>query len=743
MNIITRLQNNGFKVVGRYIQKRDTKTNNFEVKGYLNDNSIYFFSDNVYPFKSGNNYFSEYTEKDTLAIKQYVAKEREQEAKNPFKVSFDTYKAITSSNSTFQTFLNKTTRKHLNRNYYNYYDLSGVSSGYMEGAVCFPFIDYEGNFITAQLIKYDDKGKRLKSDFSTNWFHSYKPFKEQIEGVNREEKYKVEINCFFGENYLKESDNVVAIVEAPKTASILKEIYPDIDFIATAGEKNLYNKDFTVLQDKKIVVFPDAKTKDWKEFANKKGWFCSDILEVKSVEDGDDLADYIFKNEHEVFTKLHDLLTVLSEEGSYNNLDHGFNFLNVTDKLDFEFKVIGEQTNYYIAVPSYFKGNTVNLSVDGCTVENAIYKGNYFTLYSEKYQYLNAQIDWHRPHNFQNTFTQLTEEQFIYNLQKCYTLLKAFNPEIYKGVFAETLKNLVGCNYHFNKYYVLNKLVPLWDRMNKNVDEFIKERDWKFNGGKSLSRKQFIQELNNTRFIYKLQIALKGLDEAIAESRFIDVATDLGIGVNGAQRGYSQIIEKIKEYNQKYIGAKTFKTYLKKVEFDSVLKNSPVYIENLIYSGEKRSTVSISVRKAKEITGNKNTNQVSNFLKFAPDESVKESLMDYVFYLLENLNTLEVERFSDRIVGFTSSDDYKKKVDVFNNLENLDVFKSLDDLKAIDLDGKENKGLDYEIKYLSFLKALKDNSVEANDSVKRMRYIKEFFIDVSPEPVYNNLLKVA
>ena len=50
----------------------------------------------------------------------------------------------------------------------------------MEGAVCFPFFDIDNNFLTAQIIKYGTDGKRIKSDFSTNWFHSYKKIRESL-----------------------------------------------------------------------------------------------------------------------------------------------------------------------------------------------------------------------------------------------------------------------------------------------------------------------------------------------------------------------------------------------------------------------------------------------------------------------------------------------------------------------------------------------------------------------------------
>ena len=42
-------------------------------------------------------------------------------------------------------------------------------------------------------------------------------------------------------------------------AVILKDIYPNIDWIATAGQSNLRSKNLHLLQDKKVVLFPDAR----------------------------------------------------------------------------------------------------------------------------------------------------------------------------------------------------------------------------------------------------------------------------------------------------------------------------------------------------------------------------------------------------------------------------------------------------------------------------------------------------
>ena len=166
----------------------------------------------------------------------------------------------------------------------------------MEDATCFPFFDIDNNFVTAQIIKYGSNGKRIKNKFSTNWFHSYKPIKKNL-GLKDTDAYSVSVRCFFGENYLKHSDNIIAIVEAPKTAVILKELYQNIDWIATAGEQALFNKNLDVLENRNVILFPDAFTTKWKDFAEEKGFVCSDILERYNAENGEDIADYVFNDD--------------------------------------------------------------------------------------------------------------------------------------------------------------------------------------------------------------------------------------------------------------------------------------------------------------------------------------------------------------------------------------------------------------------------------------------------------------
>ena len=138
--VIDYIESKGFKIVGRNILKRSESTRQLKTVGTLNDNNFWFYKDNVHPFKAGVNFFNDSSITDSNAHKEYIAKVKENE-RNDFNVSFKNYIETTKTSSIFGTFLNNTTRKFINKDAYNYYDIRGIRKGYMEDAVCFPFFD--------------------------------------------------------------------------------------------------------------------------------------------------------------------------------------------------------------------------------------------------------------------------------------------------------------------------------------------------------------------------------------------------------------------------------------------------------------------------------------------------------------------------------------------------------------------------------------------------------------------------
>jgi hypothetical protein len=683
-NLFKKLQDNGFKVIGKYIHKRSTSSNKLKVVGQINEKNFFFYSENVYPFKAGVNFLNEnIKEENAYELKEYYTKIKENE-RNDFNTSFENYVRTTKTNSIFLEWLNITSRKYKSKFSENYFDIRGISKGYLEGATLFPFFDYDNNFITAQIIKYDDKGKRIKSSFSTNWYHSYKPIKRDL-GFKDNDTFSVSIPCFFGENYLNGSDNIVAIVEAPKTAVILKELYPNIDWIATAGEQTLFNKNLDVLKDKKVVLFPDAHTTSWKEFAKTKGFYCSDILERKDISPGDDLADYIFDSQSTVYSELHEHLFGL-------NLGE-FDFKINADSLTFDYKIKGFNTNYFITVPTYYKGHKVLNQIDNAKDFDVKFKGNKFDLYSEKYDLYIAQIDWHRPILRKNgDLVRPTQKDFTYNLQQCFRILKELNPKIYKGIFTEVVKKFRDSNYSFNEKYILERLVPFWDSWNRDLEVFKKQRDWKFKGGNSLTRDNFVKELNNHRFQYKSKLILEDLYSVLSENRFIDTNTDLSL--SKGMRGFSKIKSIVSAWNESVIGCKTLKTYFNKLEFkrqiNDNVKSVPPYIKDVICSGTNFTLSNLSISDAMKLTGNKNNKAVKSFLSFIPNEKARTSIFDEVYLLLNDVKNIVPirQKIGDttRIYDFEVVDYKIENSDSLNNhILPSDAFKILGELKDLEL----------------------------------------------------------
>lgn len=689
--IINQLYTNGFNVKGRYIQKRSSR-GGIKTVGLLNENNFYFFSGNVYPYKSGSNFFDSSTlvNPDDLAIyrKQVTT---EKKAVNQFEVSFEKYIDATSSESIFTDYLKKVINEYTSEEVENYYDLRGVSVGYMRGAVAFPFIDIDNNFQTAQLIKYDAKGKRLKDKFSTNWLHSYKDLKEGLD-LDKLKIYSKKITCFFGEQYLKGSSNPIAIVEAPKTAVILKEIYPNIDWIATAGEQALFNKNLEVLRGKDVILFPDAFTTKWKEFANSNGYSCSDILEQNGAEEGSDLADYIFNSDSEVFLPLHNLLF------SINSGD--FDFQYNEDKLEFNFVRVGNDKSYFTAVPTEAKG--IIIYKDNSNEFKIVFKGKHFDFYSSKYlndpakpyhvntlnkyEVLNAQIDWHKQDTKkEGKLVGFNEEGFKWHLQKCYRTLKHLNPNTdILPIFKEVLFRLnTESNFRFSEKYVLRRLIPIWNKVQIPISNFLKYRDWKYKGNVQLSRSKFETELNNDRFRKKLSIRLKALKDVLKEERFIFLESDLAIGSNEKLRGFKPLADLVKQWNEEVIGCSTANQYFQYVQFfrkiQSGSKSIPPHIESTYRVDVKmnhliKSTLSeeYSLRELAELS-EVPRNQVKRILEHRPNRDTATLIPNQVQNLIERIKDIEPIRMT-----YTNKNGEEKK-----RISNFKIIQSLRDVDAV------------------------------------------------------------
>jgi len=712
LNNIDYIESKGFQVKGRYIFKRSESNNRQKVVGQLNESNFFLYSENVYPFKSGVNYF----DNSTIVDQKYIhyVKESKQNESTDFDVSFEKYIEVTKEKSIFKDWLDKETKTFLAKNSKNYFDLRGVYSGYMENSVCFPFIDFEGNFITAQIIKYDSKGSRIKSQFSTNWFHSYKNIKKNLE---LKDNYSVPVKCFFGENYLKDSENIVAIVEAPKTAAILKEVYPNIDWLATAGETQISNKNLSVLENRTVILFPDAHTSVWSDFAKKNNFYCSNILNIDSVAKGDDIADHIFNKDSSVYSILHDELTGLSE-GVTGAVDS-------YDNLEFNFQIVGEKQGYFTVINPNYKKERVLLSLDNAKEYNVLFRDQLFSIYEKEfvqeehklkgYDIYSAQIDWHRPVIEKGGFRQMNESEFIFSLQGCFRVLKALNPLIYLEVFEKSLNNFKESNYSFNQEYVLNNLVKQWDNCKRDLSIFKKVRDWRFTGTKHLTRDEFTKELNNSRYRANLEVKAKALYDVLGENRFIDIETDLLIKSN--YNTFRKLTNLAKEWNELVIGAKTYKSFINKGKVTRCTKNAAVHITSSIYTAAKNVQSGFNCSKVSEITGIKNRNTIKYFLSFKSDEDVRKRIIDDVFFILKNIHTVEPIR---QVIGRKGIVDFKVEIapvkdsSVYGQaLKPEEAFTSLKGLEKLligrntTLSEMQVEVIENEIRYLQLLEKIK------------------------------------
>ena len=737
------IESKGFQVKGRIIYKRSESKRTLNACGMLNEKNFFLFKENVHPFKQGTNYF----DNSTLVDPKYInyIKEVKKNERNDFDVSFKDYVSTTSVNSVFTKYITQKTRDFLNTDFENHYDIRGVVKGDMKGSVCFPFFNYNNEFVTAQIITYAKDGKRIKNGWSTNWFHSYKDIKKEL-NLNLKDKYSVSVNCFFGENYLDLSNNIVGIVEAPKTAVILKEIYPNIDWLATAGEQQLFGKNFEVLRDKRVVLFPDAHTTKWKEFGKKSGYNVCEILDIESVEKGSDIADFIFEDSTDVFSDLHEYLF---------SLNAGYFDVEIDETLfDLNFKVVKDESVYFTALPYRYEGKNLMHQIDDSGNFKIDFDGKHFNLFTDKYSIRNAQIDWHKKDRKDKDTDKLVgfnKDSFVWHLQKSFRILKELNPDTdYKAIFGIALNKLNNeSNFSFNEVYVKKVLMPLWESYEVNLSKLNKYRDWKYKGSKQLTRNEFERELNNDRFKRKLAMRLLAFQDVLKEDRFILLETDLGISSH--TRGYGQIRKLVKDWNKNVIGNSTLSTYMDRInfsaDFEKEVKKLPVYIKDIIWGGREFTFSNISIPYLSIIMGY-STDKVKNILKFKKDydtETLVKNEVDNLLSIVKNIEPIRLATDKEvRITDFRYIEPanewaslHKNRGNWFDVKEEDSVIIFLPKEKLILEKEKTTEKvyldvLDWSIKYLDYLDSLKKEKAESK--VIKMSDIE---VEVIPEHWYS------
>jgi hypothetical protein len=177
------------------------------------------------------------------------------------------------------------------------YACLGTSTRY-PGAVIFWQLDVLGRVRTGKIINYDvSTFKRIKD--STKWAHG--------NSTNIPENKELK-QCFFGEHLLRDnSEKVIAIVEAEKTAVICSYYMPEYIWLAAGSLEGLNQSKFQALKGRKVVLFPDLgagydkwrkKAEEFKSIANIK---VSDYLEriatPEQIASGYDLADFLIEDQ--------------------------------------------------------------------------------------------------------------------------------------------------------------------------------------------------------------------------------------------------------------------------------------------------------------------------------------------------------------------------------------------------------------------------------------------------------------
>jgi hypothetical protein len=179
------------------------------------------------------------------------------------------------------------------------YGLGATSNG----SVIFWQIDIKGNVRTGKIMQYNsDTGKRIKNKSGAiNWVHNILKRKDP-----KYTNYNLS-QCYFGEHLLKLYPNKpIAIVEAEKTAVISSIIFDNYNWLAAGNLNGLNVEKSRVLQNKNVVLYPDAGCFDkWekKSIQIKSQIFCniktSSLIEKHATKDqtkaGYDIADYIIE----------------------------------------------------------------------------------------------------------------------------------------------------------------------------------------------------------------------------------------------------------------------------------------------------------------------------------------------------------------------------------------------------------------------------------------------------------------
>jgi len=658
IDVINKLQAHGYKTTNRgLVQKYSKKTRRYEVAGQVNNAGVYFYAQNVAPFNQGQNTLKDLFGKQGSSVPQISAKREPIETRKEHSFSFEDYLKTTKQKNQFSLYANRFNKDVLgSEQNYALYDIRGVKNGYLEDAAIFPYININNEFQTAKIVKYNSiTGKRNKGAYSNNWFHSYKPIKKEL-GISGD--ITKSANCFFGEHLLSLNSNPVVIVEAEKTAKLLSLGYPNTTFIATGGLTNLERLDYSFLLDRRVFLFPDSGAKEWFKIAEKRGWWCSNILEDLG-KPGEDIADYFTtfttdEERNEIFLKLHDELWCIDEKefDGKNVRTYSLNFEN-KKKLSF---------NYSLPIP-----RELNLNYYYDNAKGRYFKGKHFNYFENDFKVLNANIDFNKTKRNEFGWQQLDAKEFLVKLEKCFRIVKHLNPDIdHPAAFSKILQNLlINSNHTFNISYVERVLVPLWNGSNNEIEKYYKWRNWRFSSKDTVEKKDFVRFKNNDAKLFSINQYLTRLKPLLKKNEFIlPEQIDLH-----HKAGNEFVWNIIKRFNKNVLGCSTIANYKSKLkvfnylewcinQYNALSQNEKLYTEfdSTYYIDNidcKERCTTFKIPSVLSISNNTGVHRkiINEYLNFEPDANELNNLILQVNEYLLNPLEFSFERVNSRIVA--------------------------------------------------------------------------------------------
>ena len=673
--IIERLTSCGFKVTNSGIIYKQSATNKSKEKaGQLNDRSVYFYAQNVAPFKHGTNTFRDILGSNFtlggVGSELHVVKTTTTQIQHNF--TFEDYIKTTKKKNQFGIYLNSQAE-----NLTSLYDIRGVKNGYLEDATLLPYIDYNNNFITAKIVKYNTKtGKRNKAQYSNSWFHAYKPIKKEL-GIT--DKIQKKINCFFGENLVANNNKPVVIVEAEKTAIILSMLFENIVFIASGGLGKLKTLDYKFLLNRDVSLYPDNGASEWHKIGKKRNWFVSEILEAKGTK-GSDAADYL---EHDLWLEIEAELNKIANQN-----------IEASNELNFSYKE--KQTDRFCSTITKELGLIYYTEQsDKERDKQGYYIGKHFKIsnYGEFYC-ITANVDVNRYEFIDNKKVKPTAEILLKRLEQTFRVLKKLNPEENISYHFDKILNhvLENSNYLFNKYYILNELMPMWANDANVLNAYIKKRDWVKLNTTIKDDAEFTRLLNDDRKAAATNIILKELEPLINKGEYIEPKL---LGLFKAQFN-PFVFNLIKDYNKNVIGCNTVNNYNEKIKVCQYLQHVEAYTNH--YENPKKvqkyhtTYNNTYIACAQNVPTFKKPNQnivetntmvakriVKEYFNFKPKRNALKNIRTIIEYYLSNPNDISIERIK---IGKTTRLVTKNNISLAQMRETLEQQKVTQGLTA-------------------------------------------------------------